>query len=77
LRANTITNKEKILRVMNKLPNDATIDDAIYRLEFLQSIEQGIEEAEQGLGMDHDEFFAQLLNEDAENKTAVDARFGR
>ena len=69
-----MTTKEKILRVMNKLPENATIDEAIYRLEFLKSIEQGLEEAEQGLGIDHDVVFAQLLKDDAENKTDLDAK---
>ena len=67
-------NQRKILRVMNKLPENATIDEAIYRLEFLKSIQQGLEEAEQGLGIDHDVVFAQLLKDDAENKTDLDAK---
>ena len=69
-----MTDKEKIIRVMNKLPDNATLDDAIYRLEFLQSIEEGAKEAEQGLGIDHEEAFAELLKDDAKNETDLDAQ---
>jgi predicted transcriptional regulator len=69
-----MTPKEKILRVMNKLPENASIADAIYRLEFLQSIEEGAAEAEKGLGIDHEEVFRQLMNKNAQNETAVDAQ---
>jgi hypothetical protein len=65
-----MTIKEKILRVMNKLPESASIDEAIYRLEFLQSIEQGAKEPDQGLVIDHDELFSQLLSDDAESKAS-------
>jgi hypothetical protein len=68
-----MTPKERILHVMNKLPENAISGDAIYRLEFLQSIEEGLMEAEQGLGIEHDEVFRQLLKQDAENKTIMDA----
>jgi hypothetical protein len=58
-----MTPKERVLRVINKPPDDATVDDVLYRLEFLRSIEQGAKEADLGLGIEHEEVFRQLLKD--------------
>ncbi len=47
--------KKKILRVVEQLPDDATIEDPIERLYFLAKIEKGIREADAGLTVSHDE----------------------
>jgi len=47
--------KKKILRVVQQLPDDATIEDAIERLYFLAKIEKGVREADAGLTVPHDE----------------------
>jgi predicted transcriptional regulator len=47
--------KKKILRAVEQLPDDATIEDAIERLYFLAKIEKGIREADAGLTVSHDE----------------------
>ena len=55
--------KKKILEVVEQLPEDATIEDAIERLYFLPKIEKGIREADAGLTVPHDEAKKRLLGE--------------
>ena len=56
--------KAKMLDVIQRMPEDGTIDDAIYRLGVLKAVAEGLEEAEQGLGRDHDEVFDELLKDE-------------
>ncbi len=55
--------KKKILRAVEQLPDDETIEDAIERLYFLAKIEKGIREADAGLTVSHDEAKKQLSGE--------------
>lgn len=55
--------KKKILRLVEALPDDATIEDAIERLYFLAKIEKGIREADAGLTVSHDEAKKRLSGE--------------
>ncbi len=55
--------KKKILEVVEQLPDDATIEDAIERLYFLAKIEKGIREADSGLTVSHDEAKKRLGSE--------------
>jgi len=47
--------KKKVLAAIEKLPADATIEDAIERLVFLAKIERGIAEVDSGKGISHRE----------------------
>jgi predicted transcriptional regulator len=42
------TTKAKIVRAVEELPEDATIEDAIERLVFLHKIEVGLKQVEEG-----------------------------
>ena len=55
--------KKKILKVVEQLPDDATIEDAIERLYFLAKIEKGIREADAGMTVSHDEAKKRLSGE--------------
>ena len=55
--------KKKIQRVVDQLPDDATIEDAIERLYFLTKIERGLQEADAGLTVPHDEAKKRLIGE--------------
>ena len=55
--------KKQILRVVEQLPEDATIEDAIEQLYFLAKIEKGIREADAGLTVSHDEAKKRLSGE--------------
>jgi hypothetical protein len=63
----------KILRLMEALPDDLTYDELIYQISVLRDIEIGLEQADRGEGMEHDEFFDKLLAEYEENKDRLDA----
>jgi predicted transcriptional regulator len=47
--------KEEIIRLVQDLPEDATVEDAIERLYFLAKIERGLEQSEAGNTISHDE----------------------
>lgn len=47
--------KQKILEVIERLPADATVEDAIERLVFFARIERGLAELDAGQGIDHGE----------------------
>jgi predicted transcriptional regulator len=51
----TPTTKERIREVADRLPPDATIEDAIERLVFLTKIDRGLTEANAGQLIGHEE----------------------
>ena len=51
----TVTTKQKVVRVINGLPEDASIEDAMERLLFLAKIEKGIQQADAGQTISHAE----------------------
>jgi hypothetical protein len=53
--------KEKVLEVIEKLPADATLEDAIERLVLLAKTERGLAELDAGQGVDHTEAKRRLL----------------
>jgi len=55
------TAKEKILEAIEKLPADATLEDAIERLVLMAKIERGLAELDAGRGVDHSEAKRRLL----------------
>ncbi len=59
-----MTTKQKILRMVERLPDDVSYDRVIYHLHVMKGIEIGLQQAARGEGIDHDEFFDQLLAEE-------------
>ena len=55
------TVKQKILQVVERLPDTATLEDAIERLCFLAKIEEGIRQSDAGETVPHAEVVRQLL----------------
>jgi predicted transcriptional regulator len=53
--------KQKALDAIEKLPVDATVEDAIERLVILAEIERGLAELDAGQGIDHSEAERRLL----------------
>jgi predicted transcriptional regulator len=49
------TTRDRIREAIEKLPPDATFDDAIERLVFLAKIEAGLVQLDAGQGIPHDE----------------------
>jgi len=52
-----------MLNIISSLEDDASIDQAIYRLNLLRKIEIGQRQIEAGQFMEHEEFMDQLENE--------------
>ena len=50
-----LTVRDRIIRALENLPQDATFEDAIERLVFLAKIEAGLAELTTGKGIPHDE----------------------
>jgi predicted transcriptional regulator len=55
------TAKQKVLEAMERLPPDATVEDAIERLVLLAKIEQGLAQLDAGQGVEHSEAKRRLL----------------
>jgi predicted transcriptional regulator len=55
-----VTTKAKIVRAVEDLPENATIEDAIERLVFLHKIEVGLKQAQEGKTVPLDEVEARL-----------------
>ena len=67
------TGKQKVLYMLSKLPDDVSLGEILNRMVLLRKIEIGLEEAEREEGMDHDEFFRELLQENEEGTGVVAA----
>jgi predicted transcriptional regulator len=58
-----LTTKQKMVDVIQRMPDDATIDDAIDRLNLLKAVALGLRDVEEGRVHDHEEVFDELLND--------------
>ena len=57
----TETVKQKILRAIERLPEHASLEDAIKRLCFLAKVEEGLSQSEKGETIPHDEAKRSLM----------------
>jgi predicted transcriptional regulator len=53
--------KERILKAVEELPDDVTLDEAIEKLCFLAKVERGLQQANAGETIPHDEVKERLL----------------
>jgi len=53
--------KSEIVRAIQDLPEDATVEDAMERLYFLAKIERGLEQSESDETISHEEIKARFL----------------
>jgi predicted transcriptional regulator len=53
--------KSEIIRAIQDLPDDATVEDAMERLYFLAKIERGLEQSQSGETVSHAEIKARFL----------------
>jgi hypothetical protein len=60
-KASVKTAKKRVIAAVEKLPADATIEDAIERLVLLAKIDRGLAEVGSGKGVDHSEAKRRLL----------------
>lgn len=66
-----MTNKQRILRMIEKWPDDISFAKALYHMHVLKSIEEGLQDVREGNVIDHDELFNRLLNENENNHNTV------
>jgi len=50
-----MTTKEKVIQAVQSLPEDASIEDAMERLFLLAKIERGLQQADAGQLIPHDD----------------------
>ena len=50
-----MTAKDRIVEIMQELPDDVTFEDALYELYVALKIERGLEQADRGDGIAHEE----------------------
>ena len=50
-----MTAKEKVIQAVQTLPDDASIEDAMARLLLLAKVEKGLQQADAGELIDHDD----------------------
>ena len=53
--------KSDIVRAIQDLPEDATVEDAMERLYFLAKIQRGLDQADAGNTLSHEEAKGRLL----------------
>jgi predicted transcriptional regulator len=53
--------KSEMVRAIQDLPEDATVEDAMERLYFLAKIERGLEQSDSGETISHAEIKARFL----------------
>lgn len=63
-KGNRVTTKEKMISVIQSLDENASIELAIDRLYLLRKVEIGLQQADSGDVLEHDEFMRQLDNEE-------------
>jgi hypothetical protein len=55
-----MTNKKRILQMVQRWPEDISFDEALYHVYVLKKIDAGLKSLESGPSKDHDEFFDEL-----------------
>jgi len=55
-----MTTKERVQDVLDRLPDDCTLDDVQYHLYVIQAIERGLAEADAGRTISHEQVADEL-----------------
>jgi hypothetical protein len=63
LRSNASGTRQKVLEAIEKLPANATVEDAIERLVILAKIDRGLAELDAEQGIDHCEAKRRLVGD--------------
>ena len=56
-----MTEKQRALEAVQRLPDDATVEDAIERLCFIAKVQKGLRELDAGQGVTHEEAKRRIL----------------
>ena len=68
-----LTNKQRILQMVERWPEDISYDKALYHVSVLKAIDEGLKDIEAGRTTDHDEVFDELerLCDEEESQAAL------
>jgi hypothetical protein len=55
-----MTNKQRILQMVQRWPEEISFDEAVYHMYVLKKIDDGLKSLESGPSIDHDELFDEL-----------------
>jgi predicted transcriptional regulator len=58
-----MTDKQRVLEAVQRLPEDATVEDAIERLCFIAKVQQGLGELDAGQSTTHEEAKRRILRD--------------
>jgi predicted transcriptional regulator len=50
-----VTDKQRIIEFIQRMPDDISVAEAIYKLRFLEKVEAGLRELDAGEGIPHEE----------------------
>jgi hypothetical protein len=53
--------KEKVIKMIEELPEDVTVSDIMAELYFRQNVDEGLKELDEGKGINHEEAKKRLL----------------
>ena len=67
------TIKQKIIEMLQQLPDDIDYDRAIENIIVLRKIELALEQADRGEVIEHDDLMRELLNDDEETPNRLGA----
>ena len=56
-----MTEKQRALEAVQRLPDDATLEDAIERLCFIAKVQKGLDQLDRGQGISHDQAKRRIL----------------
>ena len=55
-----VTTKERVQDVLDRLPDDCTLDDVLYHLYVVQAIDRGLEDVAAGRTLSHEQVAEEL-----------------
>ena len=56
-----ISAKQRVVEAVQNLPDDATVEEAMERLYFLAKVERGLDDAQAGRSLPHEEIRRRFL----------------
>ena len=59
-RGGSVTTKERVQEVLDRLPDDCSLDEVLYNLYVLQTVDRGLADAEAGRTISHEQVADEL-----------------
>ena len=59
-RGGSVTTKERVQEVLDRLPDDCSLDEVLYHLYVLQAVDRGLAEVEAGETIPHEQVADEL-----------------